>query len=127
MGLYFPPLLPGTTDDHFTAGPDRSVYRLRRGRVGGAGGCPIICAGIVSPAGVQRIETVGSAPDDHFAAGPDRRVIESGLRRVGRASSCPGVIDASVRNIRYSGKCIVRTPRSQNGSGLFVRSRFQGI
>ena len=42
-----------TPDDHFTAGPDCRVMVSGRGRVGGAGGCPTIRAGIVSPAGVQ--------------------------------------------------------------------------
>ena len=40
-------------DDHFTAGPDCRVTVSASGRVGGAGGCPTIRAGIVSPAGVQ--------------------------------------------------------------------------
>ena len=43
------------------------------GRVGGAGGCPAIRTGIVSPAGVQEA-AVTTAPDDHFTAGPDCRV-----------------------------------------------------
>ena len=42
-----------TPDDHFTAGPDCRVIDSARGRVGGAGGCPTIRAGIVSPASVQ--------------------------------------------------------------------------
>ena len=40
-------------DDHFTAGPHCRVIVSGIGRVGGAGGCPTIRAGIVSPAGVQ--------------------------------------------------------------------------
>ena len=45
-----------------------------RGRVGGAGGCPTIRAGIVSPASVEIAAAVVSTPDDHFTAGPDCRV-----------------------------------------------------
>ena len=40
-------------DDHFTAGPHCRVNVSASGRVGRAGGCPTIRAGIVSPAGVQ--------------------------------------------------------------------------
>ena len=42
-----------TPDDHFTAGPDCRVRLSASGRVGGAGGCPTIRAGIVSPASIQ--------------------------------------------------------------------------
>ena len=52
------------------------------GRVGGAGGCPIVGAGIIPPASVKIIGAIPSAPDDHFAAGPDRRVKLSASRRV---------------------------------------------
>ena len=58
LGLYLPPVfnscrvIISAPDDHFTAGPDCRV-NLGRGRVGGAGGCPTIGAGIVSPAGVR--------------------------------------------------------------------------
>ena len=54
-GLYLPPVLKepllvvSAPDDHFTAGPDCRVTVSCRGRVGGAGGCPTIRAGIVSP------------------------------------------------------------------------------
>ena len=40
-------------DDHFTARPDCRVIGSSRWRVGGAGGCPVIRAGIVSPARVR--------------------------------------------------------------------------
>ena len=50
------------------------------GRVGGAGGCPTIGAGIVSPAGVELADEIVSAPDDHFTASPDRGVIVSARR-----------------------------------------------
>ena len=48
------------------------------GRVGGARGRPTVGAGIVSPAGVQTVLPVISAPDNHFAAGPDCRVSDFG-------------------------------------------------
>ena len=56
LGLYLPPVfnsaaIKTTPDDHFAAGPDCRV-NLGRGRVDGAGRCPTIGAGIVSPAGV---------------------------------------------------------------------------
>ena len=65
LGLYLPPVLKyvppsaSAPDDHFTAGPDCGVTVSGSGRVGGAGGCPTIRAGIVSPAGVH---VVGSLP-----------------------------------------------------------------
>ena len=43
-----------TPNDHFTAGPDCRVRPSGTGRVGGAGGCPTIRAGIVSPASVKQ-------------------------------------------------------------------------
>ena len=71
---------------------------IGRGRIGGAGGCPTIRAGIVSAAGVQ-IVSCRSAPDDHFAAGPDCRVTVSGIGRVGGAGGCPtigaGIVSAA--------------------------------
>ena len=79
-------------DDHFTAGPDCRVIVSGSGRVGGAGGCPTVRAGIVSPAGVQRAgAAINSAPDDHFTAGPDCRVIVSASGRVGGAGGCPTI------------------------------------
>ena len=78
-------------DDHFAAGPDCRVTISASGRVGGAGGCPTIRAGIVSPAGVQTAAAVKSAPDDHFAAGPHCRVTDSGSGRVGGAGGCPTI------------------------------------
>ena len=63
-----------TPNDHFTAGPDCRVHVSASRRIGGAGGCPTIGAGIVSPAGIQRACRPRSTPDDHFTAGPDCRV-----------------------------------------------------
>ena len=59
LGLYLPPVFESrnlhasTPNDHFTAGPDCRVTASGSGRVGRAGGCPTIRAGIVSPAGVK--------------------------------------------------------------------------
>ena len=79
-------------DDHFGAGPHCRVKVSASGRVGGAGSCPTVGAGIVSPASVQIVEAViDSAPDDHFAAGQHCRVKVSGSGRIGGAGSCPTV------------------------------------
>ena len=55
-GSYLPPVLEAesTPDDHFAARPDCRVKVSGSGRVGSAGGCPTVRAGIVSPAGVQK-------------------------------------------------------------------------
>ncbi len=88
-------------DDHFTARPDCRVELAWSGRIVGAGGYPIIRAGIISPPGVQISETTirFSAPDDHFATGPDCGVICPASWNVGRASGCPaiksGIVSAS--------------------------------
>jgi hypothetical protein len=58
-------------DDHFAAGPHRAVRVSGRGRVGGAGGHPVIRGRVVSAAGVAIVTRgVAAAPDNHFAAGP---------------------------------------------------------
>ena len=69
LGLYLPPVLEITAtesssapNDHFTAGPDCRVTDSARGRVGGAGGCPTIRAGIVSPAGVRIVPDTSYPP-----------------------------------------------------------------
>jgi hypothetical protein len=49
------------------------------GRIGDAGGCPTIGAGIVSAAGVQIVWIRISAPDDRFAVGPHCCGGESGV------------------------------------------------
>ena len=89
--------------DHFTAGPDYRVIDSRRRRVGGAGCCPTVCAGIVSPAGVQ-IAAVTAAPHDHFTAGPDCRVKLSAVWRADNVRWSPCVIGARIRvgNLRKS-------------------------
>ena len=99
LGLYLPPVFKrvaasqSAPDDHFTAGPDCRVSLSGSGRVGRAGGCPTICAGIISPAGIQNLVDTSAtpAPDDHFTASPDCRVIRSGSGRVGGAGGCPTI------------------------------------
>ena len=62
-------------------------------RVGGADGSPTICAGIVSPAGVETVNAIsGAAPDDHFTAGPHCRGEHSAIGRVGGAGWSPRVV-----------------------------------
>src|SRR5207248_9903656 len=57
-------------DDHLTAGPDCREFLSANGRVCRAGGCPVVRARIVSPAGVQKAAAIISAPDDHFTPSP---------------------------------------------------------
>src|SRR5205823_641271 len=71
------------------AGPHCRVLVSGSGRAGGAGSCPTVGAGIVSPPGVKKAAAADSAPDDHFAAGPHCRVKVSGSGRAGGAGSCP--------------------------------------
>ena len=101
LGLYLPPVFKqpvqvvnSSPNDHFIAGPDCCVILSGRRRVGGAGGCPTVGAGIVSPASVQ-IAAIISAPDDHFTAGPDCRVSFVRKERCS-GGSCPGIIRASM-------------------------------
>ena len=74
-----------TPDDHFIAGPDRSLTMSASGRIDRVGGRPTVSPGIIPPAGV-----IISTPDDHFTAGPYRRVRLSRRGRNG-ARSCPTV------------------------------------
>src|SRR5205814_10473363 len=76
-------------DDHLTIGPNCGVAGAPSGRVGGAGGCPAISAGIISAASVKR--AVKSAPDDHLTACPNCSVLVAASRRIGSASCCPAV------------------------------------
>jgi len=80
-------------DDHLAASPDCRVRAPHAWRVSSAGGCPTVCARIISPAGVQIVaKRAGpSAPDDHFSSGPDRCVIRSAIGRVGGAGGCPTI------------------------------------
>ena len=47
---------------HFTAGQHSGVTCSGRGRVGGAGGCPTVRAGIVSPARVKKDAGASNSP-----------------------------------------------------------------
>jgi hypothetical protein len=88
-----------TPDDHFAVGPNCCVQVSPGGRVGGAGCCPAIRAGIISPAGVEigaANATSITAPDDHFSASPECRVKVSLSGRAGGAGGCPTVGDGIV-------------------------------
>ena len=61
------------------------------GRVGRAGGCPIVCAWIVFAAGIEIIAGTPSAPNDHLVAGQDCRVIVTSSGRIGSADGCPTI------------------------------------
>jgi hypothetical protein len=78
-------------DDHLSAGPHCRVIVPGRWRIDRARGCPTVCAGAVSPAGVHQGAAADSAPDDHFAARPYRSVSVSGIGRVDGAGGCPTV------------------------------------
>ena len=148
LGLYLPPVFKtaaaiSAPDDHFAAGPYCCVTYRRIGRVGGAGGCPTIGAGIISPASVQDGCRNDSAPDDHFAAGPHCRVIASGSGRVGGAGGCPtvgaGIVSAASVQIHGAGDpsapddhftagphCRVIVPGSGRAGGAGWRPRVIG-
>ena len=72
LGLYLPPVFKkpvspsSAPDDHFTAGPHCRVNVSGSGRVGRAGGCPTIRAGIVSPAGVRKPRSCQLHPKRSF-------------------------------------------------------------
>jgi hypothetical protein len=66
------------------------VIESGSGRIGDAGGCPTIRAGIVSSAGV-RLTANKSTPYNHFAAGPHRRVPLPAGGRIDRAGGCPTI------------------------------------
>ncbi len=108
MGLYFPPvfkrlaLLEPPQTIISTASPDCGVPLSASGRIGGACGCPTICAGIVSPAGVQIRVAAPPAPDNHFTAGPDCRVIGSDRGDMKHARSPPLVTEHALGNLRQS-------------------------
>jgi hypothetical protein len=85
-------------------------------RVDGAGLCPGISSGIVSPAGVHiaAAEPV-SAPDYHFVARPHRRVNLASRRRIGGAGGRPtiraGIVSpASVEEIGRASTKISTSP-----------------
>src|SRR5262249_32646535 len=83
-----------TPDNHFTVRPACRVIASGGGGVRGAGGCPAIRAGFVSPAG----GVAGAPPVDHLGTGPNCGVLDSGFGSVSHAGGCPrvchGVISA---------------------------------
>ena len=97
-GLYLPPVLKrvdatgSTPHDHFAAGPHCRVKVAAVGRVGGAGGCPTIRAGIVSPASVRKMLPDQFRPrrSFHCRSTPPCDRIEA-VGRVGGAGGCPTV------------------------------------
>ncbi len=87
------------------------------GRVACAGGCPTICAGIISPTGVEIIGDAGalqSPPDDHLAARPDCRVPTSRIGRTrcarGGPSVCAGTIPPA--GVEITGAAVDSTPNN---------------
>ena len=67
------------------------MKRAASRRVAGAGRCPGISSGIVSPAGVQIAAEPLAAPDYHFVAGPHCRMNLTTSRRVGGAGGRPTI------------------------------------
>ena len=85
-----------TPHDHFSADPHGCVGIPFSGRIHGAGRCPTVRPGIISPAAICRalekyLASNRTSPDDHFTSTPDCRVTLSGRRRIGCAGSCPTV------------------------------------
>ena len=121
-GLYLPPVFKRDSirvmsriappDDHFAAGPYCRVTRSGRRRVGGAGSCPTVRAGIVSAAGIEEFERARrcSSPDDHLIAGPDCGVTASLSGGVGGVGSCPTIRAGIVSPAR------VQMPRSRDAT-----------
>ena len=113
-GLYLPPVFDSrearsnsAPDDHFTAGPDCRVKVSRRGRVGGAGGCPTICSWDCTPAGVRSRCRTPIRPRRSFRCRSTPPCERSTSGRIGRAGGCPSIRSASSRRIRYCGKHVV--------------------
>ena len=109
-------------DNHLTASPDCGVDIAAGGCVGGAGGCPTICARAVSPTGVGIIqERINSSPNDHFAAAPDCGVRFSADGRVNGAAGCPnirsGIVSTAGIQIEVPGTVVVNaTPDNHLGA-----------
>ena len=98
LGLYRPPVfnrpLVPTPPQTIISLPIQTAVCANRAlrRISGAGGCPGVRAGIVSPTSVKFDGARShSAPDDHFTAGPQWRVEGSRLGRISGAGGCPGV------------------------------------
>src|SRR5262249_31536393 len=105
-------------DDHFTAGPHCRVTDSGGRRVGGAGGCPTVSAGIVSSAGVRLTAIDVPSPDDHFTAGPDCCVTDSGRGRIGGAGGCPTVLAGVIPSAGVEqGRALTTTPDNHFAAG----------
>ena len=89
-GVHMDAIAIAAPDNHFTSGPDCRVILASGGRRVDAGSRPTIRAGIIFPAGVERV-VHRSAPDDHFGVSPHCCVIKSGSGRVVCAGGCPTV------------------------------------
>src|SRR5205823_4681748 len=78
-------------DNHHSPGPDGGVTVSHIGRVGGAGCCPTVCGGIVSPAvgGYAALSLHDALPI--FTAGPDGGVNVSRIGHAGSARCCPAI------------------------------------
>jgi hypothetical protein len=80
-------------DNHFAAGPHRSVGVACRRGGDYVCGSPAISGRVVPTAGVRVVKRrIGTAPDSHFAASPDCRVSNSAEQRVGSGSRRPAIV-----------------------------------
>src|SRR5205814_2267635 len=113
--------------DHFTAGPDCRVKYSGKGRASDGGGRPTVGAGIISTAGVQKVDSIGSsgtsAPDDHFTAGPHCRVTGSSSGRVDRTGDCPTIhaVIVSSAGIHPADNLVISTPNDHFTAGPHCR------
>src|SRR5947207_9704166 len=84
--------------------------------VGGAGGCPTVCAGIVPSASIGRWP---ATPNDHFTASPNGSVAFSRVRRVGGTGGCPtvGAGVVSPPSIEEIGAAILPAPDDHLAAG----------
>ena len=96
LGLYRPPVFKtplvsvSAPDNHLTADPNCRVKESRNGRISGAGGCPAISAGIVSPASVQSAASrFRPRRSSHCRSKLPRVSLAHG--RISRAGGCPSV------------------------------------
>jgi hypothetical protein len=112
LGLYLPPVFKEMASTPLPPHsiislpvPDCCVKHSTGRRVGGAGGRPTVCIGIVFPACVNTAAVTISTPDDHLTAGPNCRVRAPGIRRVGGACGCPTIhVSALATQDAYAGR-----------------------
>ena len=72
-----------------------------------AGGCPGVCARMISAASIIIAGVGASAPDNHFIASPHRRVASSSRWCLSRTSGCPHI---HCRIVSSAGAVISPTP-----------------